>query len=267
LDKLLSQGLHVRGHHIPLISGFWININICGRHVLPGSHWGLLHCRRSTLTNDATKVGQCLGLPLLGSSSIIVICLFHSTSTTALRAILLVPLLVFADLLQRKFQPGVRQQQRTDEEANQHVEKPDRDVDMENAHQDTDDEDSHHYFDYIFDLSGGIINCGGLITVVFGHYMVGPANAVGFLFFYTIAPGLYLMMITTVRTLALTRHVRFKVMTIFDSSPLAKDTIAKFRPDIHTSLWCHGSPIFLKLQGRVFRHFIKTMKKLCTAQT
>ncbi|TVT99846.1 hypothetical protein EJB05_54755, partial [Eragrostis curvula] len=118
-------------------------------------------------------------------------------------AILPVPFLIFAALLQRKFQPGNRQQQRSN----------DGDVDMESAHEDTDDEDSQH-FDYIFDLSGGIVNCGGLITVVFGHYMVGPANAVGFLFFYTIALGLYLMMVATVRTVALTRHARYLAMML-----------------------------------------------------
>lgn len=45
--------------------------------------------------------------------------------------------------------------------------------------------------------------------MVFGNSMVGPVSAVGFLFFYTVALGLYLMMVTTVRTGVLTAHARY----------------------------------------------------------
>ncbi|CAO2176160.1 unnamed protein product [Urochloa humidicola] len=64
----------------------------------------------------------------------------------------------------------------------------------------------------IFNLSAGIVNCGGLISIVLGHYIVGPnqlmeVSAVGFLFFFTVVLGLYLMMVTTVRNAALTLHI------------------------------------------------------------
>ncbi|OEL35298.1 hypothetical protein BAE44_0003680 [Dichanthelium oligosanthes] len=67
--------------------------------------------------------------------------------------------------------------------------------------------------DGIFNLSAGIVTCGGFINVIFGHYMVGQnrhmaVTVVGFLFFATIVLGLSLMMITTVRAAYLIRHVR-----------------------------------------------------------
>jgi ubiquitin C len=60
-----------------------------------------------------------------------------------------------------------------------------------------------------FELSADTVNCGGLITVVFGNSMVGPVTAVGFFFFYTMALGLYLMMVTTVRTAVLKPHAKY----------------------------------------------------------
>ncbi|KAL6843093.1 hypothetical protein ACP4OV_026806 [Aristida adscensionis] len=70
-----------------------------------------------------------------------------------------------------------------------------------NNQQNTSDQEGQ-YLDQIFDLSYGIVNCGGLTTVILGQYMVGPVNHVGFLFFSTVGLGLYLMMVTTVRIVA-----------------------------------------------------------------
>ena len=116
-------------------------------------------------------------------------------------AILPVPLLIVTALLRHKLLPGLMQLQRSNNNEGDHT------VDIEipvQAHG-ADEEDGQH-FDRIFELSADIVNCGGLITVVFGNSMVGPVSAVGFLFFYTVALGLYLMMVTTVRTVVLTPH-------------------------------------------------------------
>ncbi|XP_066339496.1 uncharacterized protein [Miscanthus floridulus] len=116
-------------------------------------------------------------------------------------AILPVPLPIVTALLQHKLLPGLMQHQRSNNNEGDHT------VDIEvpvQAHS-ADEEDGQH-FDRIFELSADIVNCGGLITVVFGNSMVGPVSAVGFLFFYTVALGLYLMMVTTVRTVVLTPH-------------------------------------------------------------
>lgn len=121
-------------------------------------------------------------------------------------AILPVPLPIVVALLQLKLKLGVMQQRRPrNEEAVQNA-------DPERANQDqntNNDEEDDQHFDRIFELSGDIVNCGGIITVIFGNSMVGPASALGFLFFYTVALGLYLMMVTTVRAVALTPHARF----------------------------------------------------------
>lgn len=68
----------------------------------------------------------------------------------------------------------------------------------------------------MFDWSAGIVNCGGLISMILGHYMymVGPnrltsTSVIGFLFFFTVVMGLYLMMVTTVRTAALTPNLSY----------------------------------------------------------
>jgi len=116
-------------------------------------------------------------------------------------AILPVPLPIVTALLQHKLLPGLMQHQRSNNNEGGHT------VDIEvpvQAHG-ADEEDGQH-FDRIFELSADIVNYGGLITVVFGNSMVGPVSAVGFLFFYTVALGLYLMMVTTVRTVVLTPH-------------------------------------------------------------
>jgi ubiquitin C len=118
-------------------------------------------------------------------------------------AILPVPLPIVAALL-HKFLPGPTQHQRSNNnEGDQNV-----DIEVPGQAHGADEEDGQH-FDRIFEFSATIVNCGGLITVVFGNSMVGPVSAVGFLFFYTVSLGLYLMMVTTVRTLVLTAHARY----------------------------------------------------------
>ncbi|CAL4991410.1 unnamed protein product [Urochloa decumbens] len=106
-------------------------------------------------------------------------------------AILAVPLptIVVAAILQRLLQDK--------------VEKYVLSFDYSGTHQqDIDDQQSQH-LDHLFDLSQGIANCGGLVAAVMGHYdMVGPTNVVGFFFFFTIALGLYLMMVITVRVVS-----------------------------------------------------------------
>ncbi|KAL6843094.1 hypothetical protein ACP4OV_026807 [Aristida adscensionis] len=146
----------------------------------------------------------CLSWFLLEVASYLLLVSFNKYYVYAIIPVLLA---IVAAVLQLKFWPGV-QQTRTNNEANQNA-------DVENADQDhnPDDDESHH-FDSIFDLSGDIVNCGGIITVIFGNSMVGPASALGFLFFYTIALGLYLMMVTTVRSVALTPHVRYLVILL-----------------------------------------------------
>ncbi|PUZ49949.1 hypothetical protein GQ55_6G020300 [Panicum hallii var. hallii] len=64
--------------------------------------------------------------------------------------------------------------------------------------------------DGIFNLSAGIVNFGGLVSLIFdARYMGGPNELIiGFFFFFTMVLGLYLMMATTVRTVALTLHAR-----------------------------------------------------------
>ncbi|KAL6843098.1 hypothetical protein ACP4OV_026811 [Aristida adscensionis] len=113
-------------------------------------------------------------------------------------AILPVPLPIVVALLQLKLKPEAMQPGRARQNG-----------DVENAEQDQDiNREDIQRFDRIFELSGDIVNCGGIITVIFGNSIVGPASALGFLFFYTIALGLYLMMITTVRTMALIPHAK-----------------------------------------------------------
>jgi ubiquitin C len=68
--------------------------------------------------------------------------------------------------------------------------------------QDDIDDEENKYLGYLFELAQGIVNCGGMVTAIFGHYMVGPVTAVGFFFFCSIALGLYLMMVITVRAVA-----------------------------------------------------------------
>jgi hypothetical protein len=68
--------------------------------------------------------------------------------------------------------------------------------------QDDIDDEENQYLGYVFDLAQGIVNCGGMVTAIFGHYMVGAVTAVGFFFFGVIALGLYLMMVITVRAVA-----------------------------------------------------------------
>ncbi|OEL37491.1 hypothetical protein BAE44_0001492 [Dichanthelium oligosanthes] len=65
----------------------------------------------------------------------------------------------------------------------------------------------------IFDLSSNIVSSGGLISMVLGHYIethyIRGVSAVVFLFFFTVVLGLYLMMVTTVRTEMLTPHATY----------------------------------------------------------
>ncbi|OQU83074.1 hypothetical protein SORBI_3005G071401 [Sorghum bicolor] len=119
-------------------------------------------------------------------------------------AILPVPLPIIAALLQHKLLSGPTGQQRINSEGDlQNV-----DIEVSDQAHDNGEEDEEH-FDCTFELSAETVNCGGLITVFFGNYMVGPVSAVGLFFFYTTALGLYLMMVTTVRTAVLKPHARY----------------------------------------------------------
>jgi len=64
------------------------------------------------------------------------------------------------------------------------------------------DDEENQYLGHLFDLAQDIANCGGIITAIFGHYMVGPVTAVGFFFLCSITLGLYIMMVITVRAVA-----------------------------------------------------------------
>ncbi|KAL6659406.1 hypothetical protein ACP70R_003446 [Stipagrostis hirtigluma subsp. patula] len=117
-------------------------------------------------------------------------------------AIIPVPLPIIVGFLQQYRLQARLRQQRTNDEGNQdgHIENADRDQGP--------NEEEEQQFDFMFELSGDIVNCSGFITMASGRYMAGPVNEVGFLFFNTIALGLYLMMVTTVRHVALTPHAR-----------------------------------------------------------
>ncbi|OEL37484.1 hypothetical protein BAE44_0001493 [Dichanthelium oligosanthes] len=73
------------------------------------------------------------------------------------------------------------------------------------------DDEADQELDGIFEWSGNVANGGGLASLVLGHF-TGPnqhtvASAVaGFLFLITVALGIYLMTVTTVRIKALTAH-------------------------------------------------------------
>ncbi|RCV29671.1 hypothetical protein SETIT_6G030700v2 [Setaria italica] len=114
-------------------------------------------------------------------------------------AIIPVLLLFFAALLQRKLRPSVRQQNTTNTKPAQHLDS---------------DEGDDRALENVFEWSAGVVNCGGLISMILGHYMymVGPdhlteVSIIGFLFFFTVVLGLYLMMVTTVRNAELTLYV------------------------------------------------------------
>lgn len=133
-------------------------------------------------------------------------------------AILPVPLPITAALIHHKHKSRVRHQ-RTDGEADQAI-------DTENANEDVlrgeenndnntgkdrnsdDDEDIQH-FDGIFETSCIVVTGGSFVAMFGGQYMVGAASPLGFFFFFTVALGLYLMTITTVRTVALTPHATY----------------------------------------------------------
>ncbi|PAN33419.1 hypothetical protein PAHAL_6G019700 [Panicum hallii] len=96
-----------------------------------------------------------------------------------------------------------------------------RDIETGHLNADTEDEavpavnntannqETDQDLDGIFNLSAGIVNFGGLVSLIFARYMGGPNElTIGFFFFFTIVLGLYLMMATTVRTVALTLHAR-----------------------------------------------------------
>ncbi|CAL5023299.1 unnamed protein product [Urochloa decumbens] len=106
-------------------------------------------------------------------------------------AILPVPLPIVAAFLHHKRRPASARQQggSNDKAANQDLER-------------------------IFELSAGVVNCGGLVSMILGHYLVEPnkpipVTAVGFFFLYTMVLGLYLMMVTTLRNAVLTLHARY----------------------------------------------------------
>ncbi|RLN04619.1 uncharacterized protein C2845_PM13G04750 [Panicum miliaceum] len=115
-------------------------------------------------------------------------------------AIIPVPLFVLVvALLQRKLRPNVTQQ-------NTNSDSGDQDLHM--------DDDADQDLENIFDWSAGIVNCGSLISMILGHYMymvepnhLATTSVIGLLFFFTVVLGLYLMMVTTVRTVALTPYV------------------------------------------------------------
>ncbi|CAL5010926.1 unnamed protein product [Urochloa decumbens] len=120
---------------------------------------------------------------------------FHKDYSCAIIPVLL---LFFAALLHRKLRPSARQQNTTNTIPDEHLDSDKVDQDLEN----------------IFDWSAGVVNCGGLISMILGHYMyiAGPnhlteVRVIGFLFFFTVVMGLYLMMVTTVRNPDLTFYV------------------------------------------------------------
>ncbi|CAO2200907.1 unnamed protein product [Urochloa humidicola] len=71
----------------------------------------------------------------------------------------------------------------------------------------------------IFDFSALILNWGGLISAIIAilrRFISGPDKiklvavcAIGFLFFFAIILGIYLMLATTIRTVTLTLHARY----------------------------------------------------------
>ncbi|CAL5007727.1 unnamed protein product [Urochloa decumbens] len=144
---------------------------------------------------------------LLVLLSYILLVSFHKDYSYAIIPVLL---LVFAALLQCKLRPTVRQQSTTNiAEPSQHPNSK-NEADRDLGTDDMADQD----FENIFDWSAGLVNCGGLVSMILGHYnyMIGPnqaASVIGFLFFFTVVLGLYLMMVTTVRAAALTLYIRY----------------------------------------------------------
>ncbi|CAO2176221.1 unnamed protein product [Urochloa humidicola] len=71
----------------------------------------------------------------------------------------------------------------------------------------------------IFDFSALILNWGGLVSAIIAvvrKFISGPDKiklvavcAIGFLFFFVILLGIYLMLATTIRTVTLTLHARY----------------------------------------------------------
>lgn len=123
-------------------------------------------------------------------------------------AILPVPIPIVLALLQLKLWPAAYQRIDADIEAGQDINTSDEAVQAVNNNS-TGDQD----LDGIFNLSAGIVNFGGLISMIIGHYITGPSKIISvnpavFFFFFTVALGLYLMMVTTVRIAALTLHAR-----------------------------------------------------------
>ncbi|CAO2209822.1 unnamed protein product [Urochloa humidicola] len=113
-------------------------------------------------------------------------------------AIIPVLLLFLAALLHSKLWSSAREQNTTNTISDEHPDSDKVDQDLEN----------------IFDWSAGVVNCGGLISMILGHYMyiagrdhLKGVSVIGFLFFFTVVMGLYLMMVTTVRNPKLTFYV------------------------------------------------------------
>jgi len=118
--------------------------------------------------------------------------IFVSLNKDYAYAVLIVPLMIGAPLLQRKLWPQERQQSTSDDRADEKL-------------------------DDMFNLAALILN-GGSLTIalisIVRRFISGPGNyrtgcAAGFLLFFTVVVGLYLMMVTTVRHAALTLHAKY----------------------------------------------------------
>jgi len=124
--------------------------------------------------------------------------IFVSLNKDYAYAILIVPLMIGAPLLQRKLWPQERQQSTSDDRADEKL-------------------------DDMFDLAVLILNGGNLTVALISivrRFISGPGKpgwpgnyrtgcAAGFLLFFTVVVGLYLMMVTTVRHAALTLHAKY----------------------------------------------------------
>jgi len=108
-------------------------------------------------------------------------------------AVIIVPVMIGIAFLQHKLSPPPEHQRNTG------------------------DDGADKELDDMFDLSALILNWGSLVTAVISivrRIISGSGNhrtvrAAGFLFFFTVIVGLYLMMVTTVRHAALTLHAKY----------------------------------------------------------
>jgi ubiquitin C len=133
-------------------------------------------------------------------------------------AIVPVLLLFFAALLRGKLRrrpSSVRQQNTT--AASAATDSKPADEHLDSGGDDAGDQDLEN----IFEWSAGVVNCGGLISMILGHYMymVGmdhhnEVSVIGYFFFFTVVLGLYLMMVTTVRNVELTLYVEILALAM-----------------------------------------------------